>query len=74
MQVELNPADPTRAHVDVRSTHNCTPNSGERQTTTTQRDVFSLRKNGDTWRIDSAVRAPNASADRTDLPPGILPR
>ncbi len=65
MQVEMNPTDATLAHVDVRSTHTCTPNSGGRQTTTAQRDVFVLRKSGDTWRIDSAVRAPDASADRT---------
>jgi serine/threonine-protein kinase len=65
MQVEMNPADATLAQVDVRSTHTCTPNSGGRQTTTVQRDVYTLRKSGDTWRIDSAVRAPNASADRT---------
>lgn len=64
MQVELNPADPTRAQVDVRSTHTCTPNSGGRQTTTTQRDVFTLRKNGEAWVIDSSVRAPDASAGR----------
>ena len=65
MQVALNPADPTRAQVDVGSTHTCTPNSGERQTTTTQRDVFTLRKDGEAWVIDSAVRAPNPSAGRT---------
>jgi hypothetical protein len=64
MQVELNPADPTRAQVDVSSTHTCTPNSGGRQTTTTQRDVFTLRKNGEAWLIDSAVRAPDASPGR----------
>jgi serine/threonine protein kinase len=64
MQVELNPADPTRAQVDVRSTHECTPNSGGRQTTTAQRDVFTLRKSGEAWVIDSAVRAPDASAGR----------
>ena len=65
MQVEMDPADGTLAQVDVRSTHTCTPNSGGRQTTTAQRNVFTLRKNGDTWLIDSAIRAPNASADRT---------
>jgi len=63
--VALNPADPTRAQVDVGSTHTCTPNSGGRQTTTTQRDVFTLRKDGEAWVIDSAVRAPNPSAGRT---------
>lgn len=65
MQVEMNPTDATLAQVDVRSTHTCTPDSGGRQITTAQRDVFILRKSGDTWRIDSAVRALDASADRT---------
>lgn len=65
MQVALNPADPGRAQVDVRSTHTCTPNSGGRQTTTTQRDVFTLRKGGGAWVIDSAVSAPGPSAGRT---------
>ncbi len=63
MQVEINPADATLAQVDVRSTHTCTPNSGGRQTTTAQRDVYTLRKSGATWLIDSASRAPDASAD-----------
>ena len=64
MRVEMNPTDATLAQVDVRSTHTCTPNSG-RQTTTDQRDVFTLRKNDDTWSIDGAVRAPTASTGRT---------
>ena len=65
MRVELEPTDATQAQVDVRSTHICTPNSGGRQITTGQHDVFTLRKSGDGWRIDSAVQAPDASADRT---------
>ena len=65
MQVEMNPANATLAQVDVRSTHTCTPNSEGQQTTTAQRDIFTLRKSGDTWRIDSAVRPPSGSADRT---------
>ena len=65
MQVAMNPTDATLAQVDVRSTHTCTPNSSGRQTTTDQRDVFTLRKNGDTWSIDDAVRAPAASTGRT---------
>lgn len=56
MQVEVNPADATLAQADVRSLHTCTPNAGGRQSTTGQRDVFTLKKSGDTWRIDSAVR------------------
>ena len=65
MRVELDPTDATLAQVDVRSTHVCTPNSGGRQTTTAHRDVYTLRKSGDAWRIDNAVQASNASADRT---------
>ena len=65
MQVELDPTDATLAQVDVGSTHICTPNSGGRQITTAQREVFTLRKSGDGWLIDSAVQAPDASADRT---------
>lgn len=64
-QIAMDTTDATLAQVDVRSTHTCTPNSGGRQTTTEQRDVFTLRKNGDAWRIDSAARAPTGSADRT---------
>jgi serine/threonine-protein kinase len=60
MQVALDGADPTQAQVDVRSTHTCTPNSGGRQTTTSQHDLFKLRKNGDAWQIDSAARMPSA--------------
>ena len=60
MQVEMDPTDAALAQVDVSSTHTCTPNSGGRQTTTAQSDVFTLRKSGDEWRIDSAVRAPDA--------------
>ena len=65
MRVELEPTDATQAQVDVRSTHICTPNSGGRQIITGQHDVFTLRKSGDGWRIDGAVQAPDASADRT---------
>ncbi len=53
------------AQVDVSSTHICTPNSGGLQITTAQRDVFTLRRSGDGWLIDSSVQAPDASADRT---------
>ena len=59
MQVEMNLTDATQAQVDVRSTHTCTPNSGGRQTIAGQHDLFSLRKSGDDWRIDSAVPAPD---------------
>lgn len=56
MQVELNP-EATQAQVDVRSAHMCTPNSNERQTTTSREDVFTLRKQGEGWLIDSVVPA-----------------
>jgi serine/threonine-protein kinase len=54
MQVAL-AADTARAEVDVRSTHTCTPNSGGRQTSTSHHEVYSLKKSGDTWVIDSAA-------------------
>ena len=63
MQVEMNPTDATLAHVDVSSTHVCTPSSGGRQTTTAQHDLFTLGKDGDEWHIDSAVPAPDLSTD-----------
>ena len=65
MQVDMNPTDAALAQVDVSSTHVCTPNSGGRQTTTTQHDLFMLRKNGDGWRIESVALAPDTSADGT---------
>jgi ketosteroid isomerase-like protein len=63
MQVEVNLSDASLAQVDVSSTHVCTPNSGGRQTTTTQHDLFTLRKNGNEWRIDGVAPAPATSAD-----------
>ena len=64
LQVEMNPSDEKRAEVDVRSTHTCTPNSGGRQTVTPQHERFTLRKNGDTWLIDSVARAGDGSTNR----------
>ena len=61
MQIDMDPANEALAQVDVRSTHTCTPNSGERQTTGEQHDLFTLQKSGDGWYIDSAVLAPDAS-------------
>jgi serine/threonine protein kinase len=61
MRVALDPANSNSAEVDVESTHECTPNSGGRQTSTSRHDVFSLRKVGDEWLI--AGSAP-ASASR----------
>jgi hypothetical protein len=54
MQVELNP-DATEAQVNVRSAHECTPNSNERQTTTTRDDAFTLQRQNDNWVIASVV-------------------
>jgi hypothetical protein len=61
MQVALDPTDPTRGQVDLRSIHQCTPSSGGRQTNIAHRDLFSLKKSGDAWEIESAAAA---SADR----------
>ena len=55
MKVALDAADPNRAEVDVRSTYNCTPTSGGRQTETSRHDVFSLKKIGDEWLIAGAA-------------------
>jgi hypothetical protein len=51
MQVALDAADPNSAQVDVRSTHNCTPTSGGRQTNASHHDMFSLKRIGDAWLI-----------------------
>jgi hypothetical protein len=56
MQVELN-RQATAATVNVTSAHTCTPNSNARQTTTTERDVFTLSRDGEAWRIDSLTRS-----------------
>ena len=48
-------ADPNSAEVDVRSTYNCTPTSGGRQSETSRHEVFSLKKIGDDWLISGAV-------------------
>ena len=58
MNVALTPADAAMAEADVRSTHKCTPQSGGRQTTATQHDVYTLRKNGDRWVLNAVMRAP----------------
>ena len=55
MHVALDAADPNSAEVDVRSTYNCTPTSGGRQTETSHHEVFALKKIGDEWRIASAA-------------------
>jgi serine/threonine protein kinase/ketosteroid isomerase-like protein len=53
MNVALAPADAAVAEADVRSTHTCTPQSGGRQTTATQHDVYTLRKTDDAWIVSS---------------------
>jgi serine/threonine-protein kinase len=57
MQVALDAADPSTAQVDVRSTHNCTPTSGGRQTNVSHHDLFSLKKIGDEWLIAGSAPA-----------------
>jgi len=64
MQVEMAPADESLAHVNVSSTHVCTPKSGARQTTSTQREVFTLRKKADSWSIERVTRSGEPSASR----------
>ncbi len=65
MQIEMNPTDAALAHVELRSAHTCTPNSGARQTTAEHHDLITQRKNGDTWQIDGATPAPAPSVDGT---------
>jgi serine/threonine protein kinase len=55
MRVALDAADPNSAEVDVRSTYNCTPTSGGRQTETSRHEVFALKKIGDEWLIAGAA-------------------
>jgi hypothetical protein len=56
MQVDLNP-QATAAKVSVTSEHECTPNSNEPYSTTTEQDVFTLSRDGEAWRIDSLARS-----------------
>jgi serine/threonine protein kinase/ketosteroid isomerase-like protein len=58
MNVALIPGDAAVAEADIRSTHTCTPQSGGRQTTATQHEVYTLRKNGDRWVLNGVIRAP----------------
>lgn len=55
MHVALDAVDPNSAEVDVRSTYNCTPTSGGRQTETSRHEVFALKKIGDEWLIAGAA-------------------
>ena len=58
MNVALAQADAAMAEADVRSTHTCTPQSGGRQTTAMQHEVYRLRKNGDGWVLSGLTNAP----------------
>ena len=58
MNVTLTAADAAVAEADVRSTHTCTPQSGGRQMTATQHDVYTLRKTGDAWIVSGLADAP----------------
>lgn len=51
VQVQIPPTDEATAQVDVSSTHTCTPQSGGGQTTTQERETYTLRKDGDAWVI-----------------------
>jgi len=55
MNVTLSPSDPNSAEVELRSTHECTANSGGQQTSASRHEVFSLRKIRDEWVIAGAV-------------------
>ncbi|MBI3047315.1 MAG: serine/threonine protein kinase [Acidobacteria bacterium] len=57
VQVQMTPDNEALAEIALRSTHTCTPQSGERQTSTGYDETFTLRKNGETWVIESANRA-----------------
>ena len=47
--------DTAAAEADVRSTHTCTPQSGGRQTTATQHEVYTLRKDGAGWIVSGVT-------------------
>jgi len=57
MNVALAPADAGVAEADVRSTHTCTPQSGGRQTTALQHEVYRLRKSGEGWVLSALTNA-----------------
>jgi serine/threonine protein kinase len=62
ISVEMDPADDTLARADVRSSHVCTPKSGDRETTTDHHDVLSLRKRGDAWFVTKTARVSTSEA------------
>ncbi len=57
MNVALAQADAAVAEADVRSAHTCTPQSGGRQTTAMQHEVYRLRKNGEGWVLSGLTSA-----------------
>jgi serine/threonine-protein kinase len=58
MNVALASTDPAEAQADVRSTHTCTPQSGGRETASTQHNVFTLAKTGGNWMLNAVARPP----------------
>ena len=65
MEVAMAPTDNSVAHVDVNSTHVCTPKSGAQPVASKQHEVFTLRKKGDSWMIEGVANAGQASVSRT---------
>jgi serine/threonine-protein kinase len=62
MNISLTRAD--AAEAEVRSTHSCTPDSGAPQTTEMQHEVYTLRKSGQRWEVNSVRRV----LDSTERP------
>ncbi len=56
-QMNVALADTAAAEADVRSTHTCTPQSGGRQTTATQHEVYTLQKTGAGWVLSGLRNA-----------------
>jgi serine/threonine protein kinase len=55
VQVQVGAGSETQAEVTLRSTHTCTPQSDGQQTTTTQDETFTLRKDGQAWVINGVT-------------------
>jgi len=61
MTLTLAPSDFMTAEAEVYSTHTCTPQSGAREVTGSEHNVYTLQKNGKDWVI-SGVSRPQSSA------------
>jgi serine/threonine protein kinase len=61
MTLTLAPTDVMTAEADVFSTHTCTPQSGAREVTGGEHNVYTLQKNGKDWVI-SEVSSQQSSA------------